>query len=213
MVDSAAQTVATSPLLETKLYVPRWRTGLVPRGRLIERLDQGIERKLILVSAPAGCGKTTVLAEWVAATPASEQSAAWVSLDQSDNDPALFWAYFIAALQTVRPGVGESALSLLHSPQPPPIESVLTTLINEINAIQDDFALILDDYPLSTPAYPQWHYLSPGPSAAADAPDHRWPFRPTPAAGAPAWPRRVDWATGLPTCVSPPTRRLLSSTR
>ena len=69
-----------------------------------------------------------------------------VSLDQSDNDPALFWAYFIAALQTVQSGIGESALSLLHSPQPPPIESVLTTLINEINAIQDDFDLILDDY-------------------------------------------------------------------
>ncbi len=137
MVDSPGQTVATSPLLETKLYVPRWRTGLVRRARLVERMDQGTERKLTLVSAPAGFGKSTVLAEWVAATPANERPAAWVSLDQSDNDPALFWAYFIAALQTVRPGVGESALSLLHSPQPPPIEAVLTTLINEINAIED----------------------------------------------------------------------------
>ena len=146
MVDSPGQTVATTQLLETKLYVPRWRTGLVPRARLIERLDRGTERKLTLVSAPAGYGKTTVLAEWVAGTPASERPAAWVSLDQSDNDPAHFWAYFIAALQTVQSGVGESALSLLHTPQPPPIESVLTTLINEINAIQDDFALILDDY-------------------------------------------------------------------
>ena len=146
MVDSPGQTLAASPLLETKLYVPRWRSGLVARARLVERLDQGTERKLTLVSGPAGCGKTTVLAEWVAATPASERPAAWVSLDQSDNDPAIFWAYFIAALQTMQSGVGESALSLLHSPQPPPIESVLTTLINEINAIQDDFALILDDY-------------------------------------------------------------------
>ena len=146
MVDSPGQTAATSPLLETELYTPKWRTGLVPRPRLIERLDQGIERKLTLVSAPAGSGKTTVLAEWVAADPKGRRPVAWVSLDQSDNDPALFWAYFIAALQTVRPGVGENALSLLHLPQPPPIESVLTTLINEINAIQDDFALILDDY-------------------------------------------------------------------
>ncbi len=121
MVDSPGQTVATVPLLETKLYIPQWRPGLVSRPRLIERLDQGIEHKLILVSAPAGFGKTTVLAEWVAATPASERPAAWVSLDQSDNDPARFWAYFITALQTVQSGVGENALSLLYSPHPPPI--------------------------------------------------------------------------------------------
>ena len=146
MAGSPGHTIAASPLLETKLYVPRWRTGLVPRARLIERLDRGTERKLTLVSAPAGFGKTTLLAEWLAAIPAAERPAAWVSLDQSDNDPALFWAYFITALQKVQSEVGESALSLLHSPQPPPIESVLTTLINEINAIEDDFALILDDY-------------------------------------------------------------------
>ena len=146
MADSAGKTLAVSPLLETKLYVPKWRPGLVSRPRLIERLDQGIERKLTLVSAPAGFGKTTVLAEWLAATPASERPAAWVSLDQSDNDPALFWAYFIAALQTVQSGVGESALSLLRSPQPPPIEVLLGTLLNEITTIPHDFALILDDY-------------------------------------------------------------------
>ncbi|MCI0696058.1 LuxR C-terminal-related transcriptional regulator [candidate division KSB1 bacterium] len=120
-------------------------------------MQQGIERKLILVSAPAGFGKTTLLAEWFAATPASPAragGAGWVSLDQSDNDPAFFWAYFIKALQKVRSEVGESALSLLHSPQPPPIESVLTNLINDINAIEQDpstgsghgFVLILDDY-------------------------------------------------------------------
>ena len=146
MVDSAGQAVAASPLLETKLYVPRWRTGLVPRPRLIERLDQGTERKLTLVSAPAGFGKSTVLAEWVAATPASERPAAWLSLDQSDNDPALFWAYFIAALRTVRPGVGEKTLSLLQLPQSPPIEALLGTLLNEINTISHDFVLVLDDY-------------------------------------------------------------------
>ena len=125
MVSSPGQTVATSPLLETKLYIPRWRTGLVPRARLIERLDRGLERKLTLVSAPAGFGKSTVLAEWAAGTPADERPAAWVSLDQSDNDPALFWAYFITALQTVHSGLGESARSLLRSAQPPPIEVLL----------------------------------------------------------------------------------------
>ena len=153
MVYSQGQTVDIT-LLETKLYVPKWRLGLVPRPRLIERLDQGAERKLTLVSAPAGFGKTTLLSEWLAATPASERAAGWVSLDQSDNDPEFFWSYFIRALQKVQSEVGESALSLLHSPQPPSIESVLTTLINEIDAIEDDpstgagrgFVLVLDDY-------------------------------------------------------------------
>ena len=119
MVDTPGKTVAASPLLETKLYIPKWRPGLVSRPRLIQRLDQGTERKLTLVSAPAGFGKTTVLAEWVAARSAGERPAAWVSLDQSDNDPALFWAYFIAAVQTVQSEVGERALSSLYSARPP----------------------------------------------------------------------------------------------
>ena len=146
MVHSPGQWVATSPLLETKLYIPKWRPSQVSRPRLIERLAQGIERKLTLVSAPAGFGKTTVLAEWLAATPAGERPAVWVSLDQSDNDPALFWAYFTAALQTVQSGVGENALSLLQSSHPPPIEGLLTTLINEITTIPHEFVLVLDDY-------------------------------------------------------------------
>src|SRR3712207_4955461 len=123
MVSPPGQTAAGVPLLETKLYVPRRRPGLVSRPRLIERLDQGTERTLTLVSAPAGFGKTTLLAEWLAATSAGGRPAAWVSLDPGDNDPALFWAYVITALQKVRSDVGEGALSLLQMPQPPPIES------------------------------------------------------------------------------------------
>ena len=146
MASSPAQTVAGIPLLATKLYIPRWRPGLVSRPALVERLVRGTERKLTLVSAPAGFGKTTLLAEWLAATPSRDRAVAWVSLDATDNDPALFWAYVITALRRVQPEVGTSALSLLLSPQPPPIASVLMTLINEIAAIEDDFALVLDDF-------------------------------------------------------------------
>ena len=135
MVDSPGQAVVASPLLETKLYVPRWRPGLVSRPRLVERLTQGTERKLTVVSAPPGFGKTTLLAEWLASASTGERPVAWISLDQGDNDPTLFWAYFITALQKVQSGVGDSALSLLHSPQPPPIESLLGTLLNEISTI------------------------------------------------------------------------------
>jgi LuxR family maltose regulon positive regulatory protein len=96
--------------------------------------------------APAGFGKTTLLGGWLAETMGGEKSAGWVSLDPSENEPALFWAYFIRALQKVHPGVGTRAASLLKSAQPPPIESILTTMINEINGIDSDFAIVLDDY-------------------------------------------------------------------
>src|SRR5207245_6142806 len=108
-----------APLLETKFYVPRSRRGLVPRPRLSERLDRGAASTVMLVSAPAGFGKTTLLTEWLAAGPAAPADgrlAAWLSLDRADNDPAYFWAYAIAALRTAAPGVGESALALLQAP-------------------------------------------------------------------------------------------------
>jgi ATP/maltotriose-dependent transcriptional regulator MalT len=136
-------------LLETKLYVPRLRRGLVLRPRLSERLDRGAASKLVLVSAPAGFGKTTLLTEWLAARPAAladERLAAWVSLDRGDNDPASFWAYVIAALRTVASGVGESALALLDAPQPAPTETVLTTLLNDLGAVDGEIVLVLDDY-------------------------------------------------------------------
>ena len=138
-----------APLLETKLYVPGPPRGLVPRPRLSQRLDRGTTSKLMLISAPAGFGKTTLLTEWLAAGPAGpagERLAAWLSLDRADNDPASFWTYVIAALQTVAPGVGESALALLQAPQPPPIETVLTALLNDLGASTGDIVLVLDDY-------------------------------------------------------------------
>ena len=99
-----------SLLLETKIYLPKVRRGLVPRPRLGERLNRGAELKLTLVSAPAGFGKTTLLAAWL---DFFKHSAAWVSLDHSDNHAASFWSYLIEALQTVEPGVSGSAISLL----------------------------------------------------------------------------------------------------
>jgi LuxR family maltose regulon positive regulatory protein len=138
------------PLLETKLYVPRRRRGLVPRPRLSERLDRGAESKLTLVSAPAGFGKTTLLAEWVAewlaVAPAAGRSAAWLSLDPSDNHPIAFWTYLIAALQTAAPRVGAGAISLLQSPRPPRIQAILAMLLNELATIPNDVVLLLDDY-------------------------------------------------------------------
>jgi LuxR family maltose regulon positive regulatory protein len=136
-------------LLDTKLYLPRSPRGLVPRPRLRERLDRGATSTLMLVSAPAGFGKSTLLAEWLAAGPAAptdERSAAWLSLDPGDNNPVAFWTYVIAALRTMAPGVGASALALLQETEPAPIETVLTTLLNDLADVDGDMVLVLDDY-------------------------------------------------------------------
>src|SRR5215213_7369522 len=133
----------STPILATKLYVPPPRPEAVPRPHLIERLNEGLRRRLILVCAPAGFGKTTLLSEWVATLP---RPAAWLSLDEGDNDPTHFLAYLVAALRTIAPDVGEGALGMLRSPQPPPTESVTTALLNEITTIPYDLVLVLDDY-------------------------------------------------------------------
>src|ERR1700722_3384416 len=107
------------PLLETKLHVPRSRRSLVARPRLSERMSRGAESALTLVSAPAGFGKTTLLAERLAAAINDKRAVGWLSLDQRDNDPALFWTYLVAALNTAAPAVGAGALALLQLPHPP----------------------------------------------------------------------------------------------
>jgi LuxR family maltose regulon positive regulatory protein len=134
---------AATTLLATKLFVPRARPSLVSRPRLLERLGKALDYGLVLVSAPAGFGKTTLVGEWVAGC---ELPVAWLSLDEGDNDPARFLTYFVAALQTVTPKIGQGVLATLQSPQPPPIESILSILLNEIGAIPDNFVLVLDDY-------------------------------------------------------------------
>jgi len=131
------------PLLQTKLYIPPLRPKLVSRPRLLERLKTGLQLKLTLVAAPAGYGKTTLLSEGIGS---SQIPVAWLSLDKDDNDLTRFWLYVISALQTVNADIGKSAMGLLQSPQAAPIESVITTIINEISEIDKDFAFVLDDY-------------------------------------------------------------------
>jgi LuxR family maltose regulon positive regulatory protein len=137
---------AANPLLETKLHIPRSRSGLVLRSRLIETLRQGAAHRLTVVVAPAGFGKTTLLTTWLADMAGGEKAVSWVSLDPSENEPLLFWTYVVRALQTVHPAVGTDAIALLQSLRAPVIETVLTTLINEIDAIDADFTVVLDDY-------------------------------------------------------------------
>ncbi len=133
----------SAPILATKLFVPPPQPKIVLRPRLIERLNEGLDRRLTLVSAPAGFGKTTLVGEWLAALP---RPAAWLSLDEGDSDPTRFLACLVAALQTIAADIGEGALGALQSSQPPPTEAILTALLNEIAAVEDDFVLILDDY-------------------------------------------------------------------
>lgn len=138
-----------TPILATKLYIPPPRPKVVLRPHLLERLNDGLRqdpgsgRKLTLISAPAGFGKTTLVSEWVAGC---ERRAAWLSLDEGDNDPTRFLAYLVAALRTIVADIGEGVLSVLQSPQLPPLESILTPLLNEITTIPDGFVLVLDDY-------------------------------------------------------------------
>ncbi len=136
-----------NPLVETKLYLPRPRRSLVTRPRLSGRLSRGSDARLILISAPAGFGKTTLLTAWLAAMDTETRSVAWLSLDESDRQPATFWTYVITALQTAVPGIGADALTLLQSAQPP-IETILAAVLNELAATPNAIDLVLDDYHL-----------------------------------------------------------------
>ena len=133
------------PILATKLYIPPPRSKVVLRPRLIERLNAGLtaKHKLTLISAPAGFGKTTLVSEWIAHC---KQLVAWLSLDEGDNDPTRFLTYLIAALETIEPNIGAEVLALVNSTEPPPNESILTSLLNEIVTLPFDFILVLDDY-------------------------------------------------------------------
>ena len=133
----------SAPILATKLYIPPARSKVVPRPHLVERLNEGLQRKLTLLSASAGFGKTTLVSQWVAGCG---RPVAWLSLDEGDNDPTRFLTYFIAALQTITANIGAGVLRTLQSSRPPSTESILTVLLNEITTVRDKFIFVLDDY-------------------------------------------------------------------
>jgi ATP/maltotriose-dependent transcriptional regulator MalT len=134
-------------LLATKLQVPRSRPGLVPRRRLADRLEEGLNRGLVLVAAPAGYGKSVLLSEWVRGMT---EPVAWLSLDGGDNDPVRFWRHVLAALDIVRPGIAERVSPLAGPPAPPAYDALVSALINEVAAEPDQSGvlLVLDDYHL-----------------------------------------------------------------
>ena len=142
MVDSPVAAPERDVLLATKLHLPRPRPELVPRPRLTARLDEGLARGLMLACAPAGYGKTVLLADWARR---GRQPVAWLSLDAGDNDPARFWRHAVAALDRARPGTGERVAPLLGPPAPASFQGLVTALINDL-AGEEEALLVLDDY-------------------------------------------------------------------
>lgn len=133
----------TAPILRTKLHRPRVSQELVRRLRLETRLNQCLDRQLTLVSAPAGFGKTTLVCQWL---EACDCPAAWLSLDEGDDELPTFLRYLIAAIRTLDSDACPTTQSLLDSPQLPPVEYLATSLINELCEVPQDFILVLDDY-------------------------------------------------------------------
>jgi LuxR family transcriptional regulator, maltose regulon positive regulatory protein len=130
-------------VLHTKLMPPRLRSATIRREDLIKRLDSGLDGRLILLSAPTGFGKTTLISMWIASR---DFDAAWLTLDENDNDPSRFWTYFISALRTFDPAVGKTTLSTLNAPHIPSIQSLLTPLINDMTRLAGPHVLVLDDF-------------------------------------------------------------------
>lgn len=122
-----------TPLLTTKLYIPRPHSKLVSRPHLLERLNAGLDTAsgVTLVAAPAGFGKTTLVTEWLQKQEKNSVGVAWFSLDEADNDPVRFFTYFVAALQTINPKLGQSTQNILDAPQPAAPEILMTILINQ----------------------------------------------------------------------------------
>ena len=182
--------MVAGPLVETKLFLPQPRGDAVTRPRLTELLDRGRPARLTLVSAPAGFGKTTLLARGLAAAQ-GQRSVAWLSLEEADSQPARFWTYLVTAVQRAVPGVGDGALALLATRQPA-LDTVLATLVNELSAAPTELDLVLDDYHLVDEPGPTTGRGLPARAPAAPcAPGHQHPGRPCAAAGQAACPGRT----------------------
>ena len=138
-------------LLATKFFIPSSPHALILRTRLLELLTKkGLECKLTLVSAPAGFGKTTLLSNWIHSLPPERARVAWVSLDEGDNEPVLFWRYVLTALDHAQPGLCTELVAYLDTQQAPPLRSILQALINRLAEQPEQFLLILDDHHLLT---------------------------------------------------------------
>ena len=140
---SPARHVGRAPLLATKLFIPQARQSLVLRQRLIDRLDKCLDRAVILVSAPAGFGKTTLVSTWVRGLP---HPVAWLSLDEGDNDLTRFFSYLVAALQQIDPSIGQDIRGALAASSPPPVDTLIAALIDDLITLPADFLLVLDDF-------------------------------------------------------------------
>src|SRR5918995_3675736 len=139
---------ASDPLVSTRLRPPEARANLVARPRLTAMLQREAGRKLTLVSAPAGFGKTTLLVAWLRSRAPGAGSVAWLSLEEGDNDPARLLSYLVAALRSISGEIGEGVLSSLRSPEPPQLGALTAALINEISSLSTEITLVLDDYHL-----------------------------------------------------------------
>lgn len=141
----ADQVTQPNPILQTKLFVPRLQPGHVVRPQLLQQVNEGLHRKLTLISAPAGFGKTTLLSSWISTC---KQPVAWLSLDDGDNDPARFLSYVIAALQTIKATIGAGVQGAFDGPRALPTEAILTALLNDISTAPEQIVFVLDDYHL-----------------------------------------------------------------
>jgi LuxR family maltose regulon positive regulatory protein len=135
----------SATVLQTKLIIPLLHPNLVPRSRLTNQIEMGVQfgHKLTLVAAPAGFGKTTVVSAWV---HQNRRKVAWFSLDEGDNEVTVFWAYVVASIRTVLPDFAETIFTALTASPPAPLDSILPTLVNELAGLEAPLALVLDDY-------------------------------------------------------------------
>ena len=146
---ATAQLSSPAPVLQTKLFVPPPRPDVIARPRLAEEINRALTRKLTLIAAPPGFGKTTLLSSWCQSPAESQVLLGWVSLDPGDNDPSRFWTYVLTALDQLQPGVAAGPLAALasagQSPSPP-IEGLLSAVLNGMSGLASDAVLVLDDY-------------------------------------------------------------------